>query len=100
MGDVFYLEGSPENWMWIRKPKANVSGAGPARTDDLSNPTGFVFKLGSYKRGETTLATPADGDLNPWCFDGHELATLPPAKMTKLILSADRVGRDWITIPE
>ena len=100
MGDVFYPEGSPEDWMWIRTPKANVYGAGLARTDDPSNPTGVVFKLGFYKRPETSLETPADGDLKPWCFDGHELATLPPEKMTRLLRSADKVDRKWITIPE
>ena len=100
MGDVSYLDGSPEQWQWLTKPKRNVFGAGPSVTHDLSNPTGVVFRDGFYKKGESSVTTPADGDLKPRCHDGHKLAILKPEKMTELLRKADEVGRDWITIPE
>lgn len=100
MGDVSYSEDSPDQWQWLRKPKRNVKGSGPSATLDPSNPTGVVFKDGFYKKGESSTTTPADGDLKPRCHDGHKLAILPPEKMSELLRKADKVGRDWITIPE
>ena len=100
MGDVEYPEDSPEQWTWHTKPKRNVKGAGAARTDDPSNPTGVAFKPGFYKRGEWSVKTPADGALKPRCHDGHKLAVLNSDTMTDLLRKADKVGRNWIVIPE
>ena len=100
MGEIRYLEDSPEQWMWYQKPKHNVHGAGFARTDDPSNPRGAVFKDGFYKKSEWSVKTPADGALKLRCDDGHRLTILEPETMTDLLRKADEVGRAWIAIPE
>ena len=101
MGDILYPEDSPETWEWYKKPKAGVSGAGPSVASDPANPAGVVYRHGFHKTGEWSLfASWEDGEMRPRCFDGHKLAILDPATMTDLLRKADKVGRDWITIPE